>query len=66
MLVLKRKVGEWITIDGDIAVKVIEAWDDGVKLGFRAPQEVSIRRGELPPRDATTESVRKSRTSAAS
>lgn len=52
MLVLRRKTGERIAIDGGIEVTVLEAWEDTVKLGICAPQEVGIRRAELPPRSS--------------
>jgi carbon storage regulator len=51
MLVLQRKVGESITIGGDINVVVTRIQGGRVTLGLEAPKEVSIQRDELrPPR----------------
>lgn len=54
MLVLSRKRGETIVIDGDITVSVIAIEGSRVRLGFSAPPEVPILRGELQPRDEWT------------
>jgi len=47
MLVLSRKNGECIVIDGGITVRVIEVDGNRVRLGIEAPKEISIRRSEL-------------------
>jgi len=47
MLVLPRKVGETIIIDGRIVVKVLKVDGDGVKLGIDAPADVPVHRQEL-------------------
>jgi carbon storage regulator CsrA len=47
MLVLSRKEGEKLVIDGGITVQVIRIEGKKVKLGFQAPSEVKILRGEL-------------------
>jgi carbon storage regulator len=47
MLVLSRRRGETIVIDGNIEVTVLEVHGDRVKLGFRGPVEVPIRRQEV-------------------
>jgi len=47
MLVLSRKVGENIRIDGGIVIKVLEAHGQRIRLGIEAPREVTIWRGEL-------------------
>ena len=47
MLVLTRKVGENVVVDGRIVVKVLRLDGDGVKLGIEAPAEVSIHRQEV-------------------
>lgn len=49
MLVLSRKAGESIVIDGGIEVKVVEIRNGRVRLGFSAPPDVNIRREELRP-----------------
>ncbi len=46
MLVLRRKVGEVIVVNGDIQIEVIEISRTRVKLGIRAPREVSVERRE--------------------
>ncbi len=47
MLVLTRKPGEVIVLDGGIRVTVLSADRKGVRLGIQAPPEVSVLRGEL-------------------
>lgn len=46
MLVLTRKTDESIFIDGDIEVMVVAVRGNKVRLGFRAPANVSIQRKE--------------------
>ncbi len=47
MLVLTRKRGELIQIDGHIQITVISVQGNRVRLGIEAPDDVSVRRGEL-------------------
>lgn len=47
MLVLSRKIDEEIVIGEDIVIKVISVQNGVVKLGFNAPQDKVILRGEL-------------------
>ena len=47
MLVLSRKIGEQIIINEDIVVTVVSVKGNQVRLGFTAPQSVSICREEL-------------------
>lgn len=47
MLVVSRKAGESIIIDGKITVKIVSAGSDKVTVGIDAPREVSIVRSEL-------------------
>lgn len=47
MLVLTRKPGENIIIDGRILVKVLRVDHDGVKLGILAPPEIPVHRQEV-------------------
>jgi carbon storage regulator len=47
MLVLTRKLGEQIEIDGCIQVTVLSVDGHRVRLGIQAPDDVTIRRGEL-------------------
>ena len=50
MLVLSRRIGEVIVIDGDIKVKVLGVQGNQVSLGFDAPDDVSINREEIEKR----------------
>jgi carbon storage regulator len=47
MLILSRKPGESIVIDGRITVKIIRLEGDIVKLGIEAPREVPVHRQEV-------------------
>jgi carbon storage regulator len=47
MLVLSRRIGESIVIDGGITVTVLKMKGNVVQLGFDAPKEIPIRRSEL-------------------
>jgi carbon storage regulator len=47
MLILSRKPGESIVIDGGITVVVLACDKGGVRLGIEAPDSVSIVRGEI-------------------
>jgi len=47
MLVLSRRIGECIVIDGQITVTVIEVRGGQIRLGIEAPPEISVRRNEV-------------------
>ncbi len=47
MLVLGRKEGESILIEGGIRIVVVACDKGGVRLGIEAPSELRILRGEL-------------------
>ncbi len=47
MLVLSRKAGESIQIDGQIKITIVTVSGNRVKVGFDAPEEVRILRSEL-------------------
>lgn len=47
MLVLSRKVGEKLVIDGNITVEVVRIQGNRITLGLVAPSDVKILRGEL-------------------
>ena len=53
MLVLSRREGESIVIDGNILVTVLKTNGKVTSLGIEAPKEVPIRRSEL---DRSTDS----------
>lgn len=46
MLVLSRRVNEEIIIGNDIRIIVIEVKGGRVRIGIKAPESVTIRRGE--------------------
>jgi carbon storage regulator len=47
MLVLSRKKGERIQIDGDITLTVLSIQGGRVQLGFAAPAHIAIQREEV-------------------
>ena len=47
MLILSRKSGESIMIDGRIKVTVIRVDGEAVKIGIEAPAEVPVHRQEI-------------------
>ena len=47
MLVLSRKVGDKLVIDGNITVEVVKIQGNRISLGIVAPSNVKILRGEL-------------------
>ena len=47
MLILSRKLGESIVIDGRITVKIVRLDGDTIKLGITAPLEVPVHRQEV-------------------
>lgn len=51
MLVLSRKVGEKLVIDGNITVEVVRIQGNRITLGLVAPRDVKILRSELSPPD---------------
>ncbi len=57
MLILSRKPGQAILIDGDIRVVVLGVEGGGVRLGIEAPSSVGIVREEIAV-DIAEENVR--------
>ena len=47
MLVLTRKRGEQIVIDGRIVVTLLDTQDGRARLGIEAPQEIPVHREEV-------------------
>jgi len=47
MLVLSRKVGEKLIIDGNITVEVVKVQGNRITIGIQAPADVKVLRGEL-------------------
>src|SRR4051794_19946544 len=52
MLVLSRRLGESIVIDGGITVTVVGLHGDRVRLGIQAPRDVQVDRQEAFERRA--------------
>ena len=50
MLVLSRRIGEQIVIDGNISVTVVEIKGSQVRLGVTAPKSVRVDRQEVHAR----------------
>lgn len=57
MLVLSRKVGEKLVIDGNITMEVVKIQGNRISLGIVAPSNVKILRGELTETPATQQVV---------
>ncbi|MEO8272415.1 MAG: carbon storage regulator [Aureliella sp.] len=55
MLVLSRKVGEKLVIDGNITVEIVRIQGNRITLGLVAPSDVKILRGELQQKQAKSE-----------
>jgi carbon storage regulator len=47
VLILGRRAGESIVIDGGIRIIVLSSDRGGVRLGIEAPADVAILRGEI-------------------
>ena len=47
MLVLARKVGQSLVIDGNIRVTVLSVKGNTIRLGIEAPKEILVEREEL-------------------
>lgn len=57
MLVLSRKLGEKIVIDGNITVEVVKINGNRITLGIEAPSNVRILRGELRDRPSKVQTI---------
>jgi carbon storage regulator len=57
MLVLSRKVGDKLVIDGNITVEVVKIQGNRISLGIVAPSNVKILRGELAEQQAKAQIV---------
>ena len=49
MLALSRRVGETVSINGNIVVTIARVRGNRVTIGIEAPADVRIVRGELKP-----------------
>lgn len=54
MLILGRRPGESILIDGGIRIVVLACDRGGVRLGIEAPSSITILRGEIAEAVANT------------
>jgi len=63
MLILTRKAGETLVLDGGIEIKITEINGDQVRIGITAPANVKVYRKELY---ATIQENRSAASSAAS
>jgi carbon storage regulator len=52
MLVLTRRLGEEIVIDGNIRVTVVGIQGDKIRLGVTAPKFITVDRAEIHERRA--------------
>lgn len=50
MLILTRKVGEILCIGPDVQVEILAVHGFQVRVGIRAPKEVSVDRAEIRAR----------------
>jgi carbon storage regulator len=57
MLVLTRRVGEEIIVDGAITVTVLSVQGQKVRLGIIAPKSVRVDRSEISARRSATDDV---------
>jgi carbon storage regulator len=47
MLVIRRRAGELLVIGGNIEVEILETAGSHVKIGIRAPREITVMRKEI-------------------
>lgn len=47
MLVLRRAIGEMISIGDNITLRVLEVKDNNVRFGITAPVEANVHRAEV-------------------
>lgn len=47
MLILTRKIGESLLIGDDVEITVLNIRGNQVKLGVKAPKEISVHREEI-------------------
>jgi len=47
VLVLTRRIGESVRIDGEIEVTLLDIKGDSVRIGVKAPRETRIQRSEI-------------------
>jgi carbon storage regulator len=47
MLVIRRRAGEALLIGDDVEIEILECGPSHVKVGIRAPREVTVLRKEI-------------------
>ena len=47
MLILTRKVGESLLIGDDVSITILYVRGNQVKIGVKAPKEISVHREEI-------------------
>ena len=47
MLILRRRAGESLLIGDDVEIELLEIHSQWVKIGIRAPKQISVLRKEL-------------------
>jgi len=47
MLIIQRHEGQTVLVGDDVEILIIECAGRRVKLGFRAPRQVAVTRGEV-------------------
>jgi carbon storage regulator len=47
MLVLSRRVGETLVVDGDVTVTILAVKGNQIRIGIAAPLEVQVHREEI-------------------
>ena len=47
MLILTRKVGESLLIGDDVSITILHVRGNQVKIGVKAPKEISVHREEI-------------------
>jgi carbon storage regulator CsrA len=57
MLVLTRKVGEKLNINGNITIEVVRIQGNRIRIGLVAPEDVKILRGELVQQPSKTKAI---------
>jgi carbon storage regulator len=57
MLVLSRKIGDKVVIDGNITVEVVKIHGNRVTLGIEAPASVRILREELSQQKPSPQTI---------
>jgi carbon storage regulator len=57
MLVLTRRIGEQLVIDGNIVVTIVAIEGNKIRLGIQAPPTIRVDREEIHARRLADESV---------